>query len=89
MRTITLTQKVKTAFGSMYIHVELDAAFQPVGGSISDPGKEPQSQIARLVEDLSRGLDDLLKTGGRAAGKRNGVSRELFDPRSRDRPLDI
>lgn len=60
-RTNTISRKVETAFGSMYIHVEVDAAFRPVGGSISDPGKEPQSQIAGLVEDLSRGLDDLFK----------------------------
>lgn len=68
MRTNTLTRKVKTSFGSMYIHVDIDDSFHPVGGSISDPGKEPQSQIAQLVQDLSRGLDDLFKDGDWASG---------------------
>jgi hypothetical protein len=60
-RTHTVTCKVKTDFGSMHIHIELNAAGQPVGGSISTPGKEPESQIARLVETLSEGLDEALR----------------------------
>lgn len=62
-RSNMLTRKVKTAFGSMYLHVEFDELGHPVGGSISDPGKEPESRIAQLVRDLSRGLDDLFKGG--------------------------
>ena len=55
-RSLTTTQKVETEFGSMYVHVEVDAAGRPAGGSISTPGKEPGSQIARLVAALSEGL---------------------------------
>jgi hypothetical protein len=64
-RTRTVTHKVKTAFGSMHVHVEMNEQDQPVGGSISDPGKEPDSQIARLIEDLSAGLDAALRIGPR------------------------
>jgi hypothetical protein len=55
-----LTRKVKTGFGSMYIHVELNDRGQPAGGSISHPGKAPDSRIAQLVKDLSDGLDAAL-----------------------------
>jgi hypothetical protein len=54
----TVTRKIKTNFGSMYIHVDLDDAGRPVGGQISTPGKEPESQIAQLVFALSEGLND-------------------------------
>jgi hypothetical protein len=67
-RTHTVTRKVATAFGAMYVHVELNGRGQPVGGSISDPGKEPDSQIAGLIADLSAGLDAALRIGGRDAG---------------------
>lgn len=60
-RTNTITRKVKTQFGSMYIHIELDRKGLPVGGSISTPGKEPDSQIQTLIDTLSHGLNDALK----------------------------
>ena len=41
----------------MYIHIDKDHHGQTVGGSISHPGKEPESQIAALVETLSIGLN--------------------------------
>ncbi len=63
-RTVTITQKVKTPFGSMYIHIETDIYGRPVGGHLSDPGKEPKSVIAELVENLSGGLDSALKIVG-------------------------
>ena len=53
------TTKVKTPFGSMYIHIDLENGV-PIGGWISDPGKEPDSQISKLVEDLSRGIGTAL-----------------------------
>ena len=59
----TVTNKIKTDFGSMYIHIDTDANGHPVGGSISHPGKEPESQIARLIETLSSGLNSALKEG--------------------------
>lgn len=60
-RTSTLTQKVRTPFGNFYVHVEFDAMGWPCGGSISDPQKAPDAQIAKLVRALSDGLDNCLK----------------------------
>lgn len=62
-RTRTVTQKIRTPFGTMFAHIEVNNLGYPVGGSISHPGKEPESQIAALVEALSAGLDDVLKIG--------------------------
>lgn len=58
-RNVTVTQKVRTEFGSMYIHVDVDANGQFIGGSISTHGKEPESQISRLIEALSMGLNQM------------------------------
>lgn len=69
-RTLTVTRKVKTNFGSMYIHVDLDDLGRPVGGQISTPGKEPESQIAQLVAVLSAGLNDLFAYDGKIDGQR-------------------
>lgn len=60
-RSNNMIRKVKTPFGSMYIHVDYDAEGRIIGGSISDPRKEPEAQIAKLVEALSAGLNDALK----------------------------
>lgn len=60
-RSFTITQKVRTAFGSIYIHILLDDTGVPVGGSISTPQKEPESQVSGLLDDLSRGLDEALR----------------------------
>ena len=64
-RTLTTTGKVPTEFGSMYVHVDVDDAGQPVGGSISTSGKEPGSQISRLVAEISSTLDRVLASSGR------------------------
>ena len=57
----TITEKVSTSFGPMYIHIELNQLAQPVGGWISSPGKEPESQISLLIENLSEGLNHALR----------------------------
>lgn len=62
-RMHTVTYKVKTEFGSMYIHINLNSDGRPVGGHISSHGKETTSQIHRLVETLSLGLQEALKIG--------------------------
>ena len=67
-RARTITQKVKTPFGSMYLHISVNDLGYPIGASISDPGKEPESQISRLVADLSAALDEALSYG-REAGE--------------------
>lgn len=56
-----VSRKVKTEFGSMYIHLDLDERAHPIGGSISTPMKEPDSEITRLIHTLSEGLDHALK----------------------------
>lgn len=55
------TTKIPTKFGAMYLHIEYDDNARAVGGWISDPGKEPASQITQLVEALSVGLNQALK----------------------------
>jgi len=62
-RATTICRQIKTEFGSMYVHVDLDPknGFRPCGGSISTPRKEPESQITQLVETLSKGLDEALR----------------------------
>ena len=60
-RARCVTRKVSTNFGNFYIHVDLDAAGRPVGGNISSPLKEPNSEIAKLVHTLSEALDDALQ----------------------------
>lgn len=60
-RSSTATRQVATPFGKMYVHVEFDDQGLPCGGSISDPQKEPDGQIAQLIRALSEGLDDTLR----------------------------
>ena len=60
-RTNTITEKIITPFGSMYIHIHYDDDAVPVGAWISDPGKEPDSTVSQLVRDLSEGLHKMLK----------------------------
>ena len=65
-RSLCITEKVATPFGALYLHIKLDAHGRPCGGSISTPGKEPESQVHRLVEALSAGLDAALAAVGEA-----------------------
>lgn len=61
-RTLCVTRKVKTEFGSMYVQIDVDAASgRPVGGSIATPEKEPDSAITRLVYALSDALNAALR----------------------------
>lgn len=66
MRSNCITQKIRTEFGSMYIHIDLDADGRPVGGQVSTPGKEPESQITRLIATISEGLDAACKVASDA-----------------------
>ena len=59
-RVQTTTRKIHTDFGSMYIHINYNADGTTHSGNISHPGKEPTSQIAKLIEDISIGLNDAL-----------------------------
>lgn len=56
-----LNHKIKTPFGSCYIHIHWDEHGRINGGSISDPQKEPDAQISKMVQALSQGLDEILQ----------------------------
>ena len=64
-RQPTITQKVKTPFGSMYVHLDHDGHGRVTGGSISHPGKDPDSSVADCLAALSAGLDLAIKSIGR------------------------
>jgi len=59
-RAKSRTAKVKTPFGSIYVHVDFTPEGYILGGSISDPQKEPDAEVARFVQALSTGLDQCL-----------------------------
>jgi hypothetical protein len=44
----------------MYIHINYCSDGSTHSGNISHPGKEPTSEITKLIEDLSIGLNDAL-----------------------------
>ena len=60
-REQTVTQRVSTSFGSMFIHIDYDIEGHVCGGWISDKNKDPEAQIVGLVEALSEGLNKALK----------------------------
>ena len=56
MRSQTTISRVQTVFGTMYIQIDTDTKGLPTGGNISTHKKEPDSQISKLIEELSDGL---------------------------------
>lgn len=67
-----LNHKVKTPFGSCYIHIHWDEHGRICGGSISDPQKEPDAQVAKMIQALSQGLDDILNATTAAVREAQG-----------------
>lgn len=67
-----LTKKVSTPFGSMYIHIELDNEGHTCGGSISHPGKDEESTVAQLIENLSTALNEALDMSEFKEGEGDG-----------------
>lgn len=65
-RSLCITRKVPTQFGSAYLQVDLAEDGKPTGGRIATHGKEPESQIGQLIETLSDALDALLAEAGGA-----------------------
>lgn len=61
-RAETITQRIDTPFGAMYLHVEVDSSGRMVGGGLSNPNKEPDSHVQQLVYAISDGLRDLGET---------------------------
>ena len=62
-RYYTVTQRVETDFGSMYIHLDHLPDGTLDGGWISWGTKDPESKIVGLVAALSEGLNEALKNG--------------------------
>lgn len=55
--------KIKTDYGSIYLHLHYDAAGKLVGGALSHKWKDPNAQIDTLIRKISEGLDEALKEG--------------------------
>lgn len=63
-RTLCRTQKVRTPFGNLFVHADYLPCGRVVGGHISDPGKETDSQVAKMIAAVSRGLNAALRAIG-------------------------
>lgn len=63
-RSLCITQKVKTDFGTAFIQIDLSEDGRPTGGRIATPGKSPESQVDQLIEAISNGLDAALAAAG-------------------------
>lgn len=61
-RTVTVTEKVETPFGSLYIHLDYRDG-QCTGGSISSPGKNPDGAVEQMLANLSDTLNSMLREG--------------------------
>ena len=61
MRTLCVTQKVATAFGACYAHLQLDDKGLPCGLSFSSPGKCDNTQLDEVIRRLAGAADDLIK----------------------------
>jgi len=64
-RTVWISQKARTPFGPMYVHLDVDPYRRPSAGSTSSPGKGPDSTVEQTIDSLSAGLEGALKAVGR------------------------
>lgn len=55
--------KIKTDYGSIYLHLHYDQAGKLVGGCLSHKWKDPRAQIETLIRRISEGLDESLRSG--------------------------
>ncbi len=60
-RTVTLTQKIPTKFGSLYAHVDLDRDRRVVAVTFSTPGKFDNTELDDVIKQLGEAVTDLLK----------------------------
>lgn len=56
-------QKIKTDYGSIYLHLHYDEKGKLAGGALSHKWKDPNAQIDTLIRRISDGLDEALKEG--------------------------
>lgn len=57
------SRKIKTDYGSIYLHLHYDADDRLVGGALSHKWKDPNAQIDTLIRRISEGLDEALGAG--------------------------
>ena len=60
-RAKLLTQKVKTDYGSMYVHAELGQDGRVVGVSFSTPGKILDSELDNVIRLMGEETDKLIR----------------------------
>ena len=61
MKNRCLTEKVKTKFGSWYVHLEIDKQGRPCGLSFSTPGKILDSALDDVIRKMGEAADTLIK----------------------------
>ena len=61
MRTQAMTERVETAFGSMYVHIHADDSGRPIGLAISTPGKADNTQLDDVIRQLAATANGMLK----------------------------
>ena len=61
MRRRCITEKVKTKFSTMYVHLELDKFGRPAGLSFSTPGKILDSELDEVIKLMGSVADRLMR----------------------------
>ena len=56
-----LTQKVKTKFSTMYVHVSHDGKGRVLGLSFSTPGKILDSQLDDVIRQMGEAANSLIR----------------------------
>jgi hypothetical protein len=67
-RLPTITEKISTRFGSIYLHVAFDDAGRAVELQISAPGKHRDSTIGSTFDAIGEAATELLHQIGGADG---------------------
>lgn len=62
MRLHSLTERVASAFGTMYIACEYDDHGHIHGVGISYPGKHMSKEVGLALDGLNEGLNQLIET---------------------------
>lgn len=60
-RQRTLTQKVKTEFAPIYVHMSFDESAKPCSVWISSPGKLRDTTVEGLLEAIADHISDMLQ----------------------------
>ena len=60
-RCPVVTKKLNTIFGALYLHLDISPERVPIGLRISTAQKHEDSQIGKLLDQISQGYTDLLE----------------------------